>query len=640
MNIKKTKSKTLDYINENNILFKIVFIYLFSGLTWILLSDSILNYYFNFDKLQTYKGSLYVIITSVLLYRLIGKYISKIKHQESFYKSIYNNNHLTMLIIDPDSGYIIDANPAACSFYGYDKNELTNMKITDINVSNDKKVFSYLKKIKNNQKNNFHFKHRLSNGEIKHVRVYSGPINCGGKKLLYSIVYDITENINKEKKIKYLAFRDSLTGLYNRAFFKEKLDWYLNKYSKNKKMLSVMFIDLDDFKKINDNLGHSIGDKLLKKIANQLKKQVGKNNIIARIGGDEFLILLPQIKNTQDSIKTAQKIIDIFKEPYFIDNHELHISCSIGISLYPTHGISSDTLIKNADMAMYKAKNSGKNKFELYSNDLNEKVKEEFILENHLRNALKRNEFKIYYQPIIDTNIKKIIGAEALLRWKHPKLGFVPPNKFIPIAESKGFINSIGEWVLRTASLQTKKWHNFGYENIFISINISVSQLRQKDFVNLVSNILRETGLNPEYLNLEITESIYMENIDYIMDVVNNLKNLKLNISIDDFGTGYSSLAQLKNLSISKLKIDRSFTKDLNIDLNNNNIVSAIIAMAKSLNLTLIAEGVETDEQLKFFKSHKCNLIQGYLFSPPVDTDSFTKLINDSSIALENTISS
>ncbi|SHH41252.1 sensor domain-containing protein [Tepidibacter thalassicus] len=634
--MKKFKCKNLDCINENNIPFKIVFSYLLLGFTWILLSDIILNYYFNFNKLQIYKGLLYVIITSLLLYKIINKYSLKLKQQESFYKSIYNNNHLTMLIIDPENGDIIDANPAACSFYGYNKDKITSMKITDINVSNDKKVFSYLQKIKNNQKNNFHFKHRLSNGEIKHVRVYSGPISCGEKELLYSIVHDITENINKEKKIKYLAFRDSLTGLYNRAFFKEKLDWYLNEFSKDNKMLAVMFIDLDDFKKINDNLGHPTGDKLLKKIANQLKKQVGKNNLIARIGGDEFLILLPQIKSTQDSIKTAQKIIDIFNKPYFIDNYELHISGSIGISLYPSHGTTSDILIKNADIAMYKAKNNGKNKFELFSDDLNEKVKEEFMLENHLRHALKRNEFIVYYQPIVDTNIPKIIGAEALLRWKHPKLGFIPPNKFIPIAESKGFINPIGEWILKTASIQVKKWHDLGYNDIFVSVNISVNQLKQKNFVSLVSKILKETGLKPEYLNLEITESIYMENIDYIIDVVKNLKNLKLNISIDDFGTGYSSLAQLKNLSISKLKIDRTFTKDINIDLNNNNIVSAIIAMANNLNIKVIAEGVETKDQLEFFKNNNCNVIQGYLFSPPLDKNSFEELIN-SNIILSKT---
>ncbi len=462
--------------------------------------------------------------------------------------------------------------------------------------------------------------------------------DSNGKALrMIGVHTDITQLKNKEEKIYDLAYTDPLTGLYNRTFLKEQLDLEVNICAQNDHLLGVMLIDLDDFKKINDNLGHAAGDKLLKETGQRLKVYAKTSHLITHIGGDEFALLLPEIKKIGDALSVAQEILDDLKNPFFIDCREIHISASIGISFYPKDGLDGNILIKNADISLYKAKTSGKNRFEFYSPYLNKKIEEEFMLENHLRHALEKNEFYIYYQPIVDILSQKIVGAEALLRWKHPKLGFISPDKFIPIAEEKGFILSIGEWILRNICIQNKKWRDLGYD-LFISVNISVNQLKQNNFVKMVSKILEETGVDPKYIDLEITESISMENIDHIMDTIQELKALHVNLSMDDFGTGYSSLSQLKNLSLTKLKIDRSFTKDIHVDVNNTNIVSAIIAMAKNLNMDIIAEGVETKDQLEFFKSYDCNIIQGYLFSPPVDTASFEKMISDQRSIAKQTI--
>ncbi|SHH16597.1 sensor domain-containing protein [Tepidibacter thalassicus] len=538
------------------------------------------------------------------------------------FEKVFENSTEGILITDIN-GYIKWINSSFSLITGYSKDELIGKNVNDfyINMWSDlRKEGKWRGEIVNTKKN----------GEITVSLVNFFSVNYEKDNITHfaGIITDITENKLKEEKINYLAFRDCLTGLYNRSYFMETLDIEINKAKKNNKMLAVLFMDLDGFKKINDSLGHCVGDKLLKEVALRLKKCVRKNDIISRLGGDEFTLLIKDIVNIENVALAVQRIMSIFKNPYLIGEYKIYISASIGISIYPNDGVESGILIRNADIAMYNAKDSGKNKFKFYCSNLNDKIQEEFILENNLRYALDKNEFFINYQPIFDVNTEKIVGMEALLRWKHIKLGIIPPSKFIPIAESSGLITKIGNWVLKNACIHAKKFHDLGID-VFISVNVSVNQLKEGNFARSILKIIKETGIDPKYLDLEITESISMENIDYIRDVLNKIKDLKVNISMDDFGTGYSSLAQLKNLCISKLKIDSSFIKDIYIDSNSTAIVSAIIAMAKNLNIEVIAEGVETKDQFEFLKEHGCEMVQGYLFSPPVDENSIRKLIEN-----------
>ncbi len=566
------------------------------------------------------------------VYSIVKDITEKKRNEErlNLFGKLLENNTEGILITDK-KGIVKWSNPAFASITGYDKEEILdkNPSILQSGKQDEEFYKDMWKQIKKEErwKGELWNKHKNGRMYLQTLNIFAIKDNENEITHYAGIITDITENKYKEEEINYLAFRDSLTGLYNRAFFMEKLNMELNKSTEDKEMLGVIFMDLDGFKKVNDNLGHIAGDRLLQGVAKRLKEYMRNKDVIARIGGDEFTILISKIKNRESIVEIAQRVLDIFKYPYNIDGCNLYISASIGIAIYPQDGVNSDILLKNADIAMYSAKESGKNKFEFYSQDLNEKIKEEFVLENSLRYALDRNEFFIHYQPIVDINTEKIIGAEALLRWKSPGLGFVPPDKFIAIAERNNFILSIGEWILRNACIQNKKWQDSGFSPIFISVNISVNQLKEKDFVEKVADILEETKLDPKYLDLEITESISMENIHYIRDVLNKLKKLNVNVSMDDFGTGYSSLGGLKNLYITKLKIDKCFIKDINIDENNTAIVSAIIAMAKNLNLRIVAEGVETREQLTFLKKYGCDMFQGYLISPPIDEQSFKKLL-------------
>lgn len=566
------------------------------------------------------------------LYSIVYDVTEKKKNEEKLklFRKLLENNTEGVVIAD-DKGIIKWVNPAFCSLTGYSEQELIgkNPKILKSGKHDNDFYKNMWESIAKEGKWKGEIWNKRKNGEqyLQSLNMFLIKDNDTNIVHFAGIISDITQCKDKEQKINYLAFRDSLTGLYNRAFFIEKLNWQIKEESKKKEALAVVFMDIDGFKKINDNLGHVVGDKLLQEVAKRLRETIRKNDIVARIGGDEFVILLPKIKGKEYAVEIAQRIIEMFKSSYTINDCDIYISVSIGIALYPEDALDSDTLIKNADIAMYNAKDSGKNIFKLYSSKLNDKIKEEFSLENSLRYALEKNEFFIEYQPIFDISSDKVIGAEALIRWKNEDLGYVEPDKFIPIAEKSNFIIPIGQWVLENACIQAKKWHDKGYK-IFIAVNISVNQLKKEGFVEDVSKILKKTYLEPEYLELEITESISVENIYHIIRILNKLKELKVTISMDDFGTGYSSLAQLKNLYISKLKIDKSFTKDIEIDASGTLIVSTIIAMAKSLNLKVVAEGVETNDQLEFLKEYECDMIQGYLIGAPTNSESFEKFLN------------
>ncbi|MBH0169204.1 bifunctional diguanylate cyclase/phosphodiesterase [Fictibacillus sp. 18YEL24] len=442
-----------------------------------------------------------------------------------------------------------------------------------------------------------------------------------------SIIRDITERKRNEKKINQMVYRDPLTGLPNRLLLNDRLSQALELADENKQTIGIMFIDLDRFKYINDTLGHAVGDQLLIEIAKRIQACVGKNDTVCRQGGDEFIVLIPN--TTADEVsKIAQQIVDLFSSSVMVNEQELFVTPSIGIAMYPGDGRDIETLIKNADTAMYRVKEQGKNNFQFYTPEMNEAVTKKMKLEIGLRKALERDEFKIVYQPQIDVETGGIIGVEALLRWHHPEWGTISPAEFIPIAEETGLILQIGEWVLHGACRQNKAWQDAGYAPLRMAVNISSRQFQQSDLVERVSRILRETELDAQYLELELTESIIQDS-KYAVAKMHKLKEMGIHLSIDDFGTGYSSLSYLKTFPIHTLKIDQSFTRNIYADSKDASLVETIIAMAHNLDLKVIAEGVETEEQLQFLQQKQCNEAQGYYFSRPISAEDLAEILQE-----------
>jgi len=430
-----------------------------------------------------------------------------------------------------------------------------------------------------------------------------------------------------EDTVERQAHYDLLTNLPNRTTFRDRLTVALAQAGRNRKMLAVLFVDLDRFKTIVDTLGHTIGDQVLRGVAERLGASLEEGDTLARMGGDEFVILLPQINRADRAVRVAQRIIEAIKPPFHFDRNELHITMSIGITLFPYDGEDADTLLKNADTALYRAKEQGRNNYQLYTPAMNARAFERLALENSLRRAVERKEFLMYYQPQIDVRTQTIVGAEALLRWQHPDLGIVYPSEFISIAEETGLITQLGEWVLRTACMQNKVWQKAGLPPITVAVNLSARQFQQQDLVENVARILKETGLDARWLEMEITEGIAMQNADYTNVLLRGLKEMGVRVALDDFGTGYSSLNYLKKFPIDTLKIDQSFVRDLTTDANDAAIANAVIVLAHSLKLKVIAEGVETRQQEAFLLEHHCDLIQGFLFSSPLPAAAFEVLI-------------
>ncbi|MBF2049941.1 MAG: EAL domain-containing protein [Elainella sp. C42_A2020_010] len=438
---------------------------------------------------------------------------------------------------------------------------------------------------------------------------------------------DVTERLQTEAKIRYQASHDLLTGLPNRMFFNQRLADALAEAIRQQKLLAVMFIDLDRFKLINDSLGHAAGDQLLQEVAQRLRTCLRKHDLVARWAGDEFTLLLTDINCVEDAVTIAQKILWAMKADFELEGHRLHISSSIGIAVYPNDGEDAETLLKNADAALYRAKDSGRNGYHLYTSAINSETSEWLALESHLHRALERREFVLYYQPQVNVVTGEITQMEALLRWQHPEMGLVSPAKFIPLAEENGLIVPIGEWVLRTACAQTCAWQAAGLPPVRIAVNLSARQLRQPNLVEMVAQVLSDTGLAPRYLELEITETTVMKNVELTKTILCELHRMGVSMAMDDFGTGYSSLGYLKKFPFNTLKIDQSFVRDLTTDPNDKAIVAAIIAMGRVLNLKLVAEGVETKVQEHSLLSLDCEEMQGYLFSPPLSTEEATLLL-------------
>jgi diguanylate cyclase (GGDEF)-like protein/PAS domain S-box-containing protein len=454
---------------------------------------------------------------------------------------------------------------------------------------------------------------------------------AGDPVSMHGTVQDITERINSEEKIRFLAYYDALTGLPNRQLFLEHVNQALFTAQRDGSKVALLYLDLDRFKRINDTLGHSAGDKLLQEIAICLADSIRSSDIVAkaclpckagvslsRLGGDEFTILLTGLAEEDHAARVAQRILELLSLPINIAGQEVYVSGSMGITLYPSDGEDVDMLMRNADVAMYHAKESGRNSFQFFSDHMNHRAMEKLGIETDLKRALERNELLLYYQPQIDLTTGRLAGLEALVRWQHPASGMMKPDMFIPIAEETGLIVDIGQWVLHEACRQTMQWRQAGFAPPRIGVNISSLQFKKQSLASLVRQVLQTTGLEARFLELELTESAIMQNVNDVNDTLNELKEIGVNLAVDDFGTGYSSMSYLKRFPLDTLKIDRSFVMDITTDPNDAAIIMAIIALAKSLGLRTIAEGVETKEQLQFLQEQACDEMQGFFISRPV----------------------
>jgi diguanylate cyclase (GGDEF)-like protein/PAS domain S-box-containing protein len=436
-----------------------------------------------------------------------------------------------------------------------------------------------------------------------------------------TIARDITARKAAEKQVQFLAYYDALTGLPNRTLLQDRLAKALAGARRQKNKVAILFLDLDLFKNINDSLGHSAGDRLLQEVAERLKTWGREQDSVARVGGDEFILVLNDVKSASDAAVAAERLMDAMTAEFVVQGRSLNIGCSLGISIFPEHGADGETLIKNADAAMYSAKEYGRNNFQFFTSDMNAQVMERLTLENSLRLALAKKELFLVYQPQVDIASGRITGLEALLRWQHSELGLVPPDKFIRIAENSGLIAPIGEWVLRTACTQARKWQDEGLPAVTVAVNVSAVQFRQENFCEFIRIVLHETGLSAQYLELELTESLLLSSADLTLSLLRKLKATGVMLSIDDFGTGYSSFGYLRQFQVNKLKIDRSFIRDVAVKPDDAAITAAIISMAKNLNLKVIAEGVENEAQMSFLRGHQCDEVQGYYVSRPLAAD-------------------
>lgn len=459
-------------------------------------------------------------------------------------------------------------------------------------------------------------------GNCRWIRLHIREIRENGEVIRYEGAgEDITDRKRKEIETERLAYYDVLTGLPNQTLFQDRLGKSLAAAHRKNNQTALILLELDRFKTLNDSLGDRVGDRLLQEISSRILEAAGEQSVVARIGGAEFAIILQDVQDLKSVTEIAERVLAKLGEEYSLFEHSLSVFCNLGISLFPKNGKDCETIVKSADAAMSCSKESGPNTFCIFTDEMNDKIQESRRIEHGLRGALKRNELCLAYQPQVDVRTGRITGLEALLRWNHPQSGLILPGKFIDVAEGSGLIVPIGEWVLRTACAQARKWQDQGLPPVPIAVNVSAVQFRQQGFHELIRNVLEETGLNPKYLELELTESLLLSNADVMFSMLQELKDMGVMLAIDDFGTGYSSLGYLRQFKVNRLKIARSFIQDVSIDADDAAITTAIINMAKALNLSVLAEGVENEDQLSFLEKQECYTIQGFYFSRPVSVE-------------------
>jgi len=468
---------------------------------------------------------------------------------------------------------------------------------------------------------------RRLDGSTVDIELVAAPLKSEGNVSAQLVMRDITERKKAEERLNHLANYDPLTGLPNRALFRDRIGHALARAKRQELLMAVMLIDLDHFKEINDTLGHSKGDQVLQALTGVLRSCIRDTDTLARLAGDEFSIIVEHVRHVDDAVVVADKIISALSKPLVIDGQEIFVTVSIGIAMFPFSADSIEQLVQAADIALYRVKDQGRNGYEFYSPEMNADAAERLQIENLLRRAIERDEFSVQYQPKIAVHGGRVTGVEALLRWRSAELGFVPPDRFIPLAEKTGLIVPIGEWILRKACAQARAWQVQGLPPIVVSVNLSARQFRQPKLADMVASVLRETGLQAQYLELEITESLMMTEKDHAIVTVDELHALGVQISVDDFGTGYSNLAYLKRFPVQKLKVDKSFVQDATSDAEDSKIVAAVVALAKSMDLAVVAEGVETAEQLQLLAHLGCDEYQGYFFSEPLSAPDLEPLL-------------
>ena len=543
----------------------------------------------------------------------------RLRESEERYRLLFERN-LAGVYRSSLDGPILDCNDALARMFGYRKGDelLGRSAFTLYNAVEDRQRL--LAQVREHGS--------LSNVEVRMRRRDGTPVWVsenmtlleGG--ILEGTILDITDRKTAQEQMEYQAYHDALTGLPNRLLFRDRIEIALAHAKRHRTSAAVMFLDLDQFKLVNDSLGHTVGDGLLQEVAKRLVDSIRADDTVARMGGDEFTVLLTDIKETGSSTIVAQKLLDAIAQPMVIEGHELYVTTSIGVALFPEDGSDAETLLRRSDGAMYRAKEAGRNNFQFAPATALETTSERLLIERSLHHAFEREEFVVHYQPMTNLLTGNVVGAEALIRWNHPERGLMPPDDFIPIAEECGLILPIGEWVLRTAVRQMKEWHP-EHGPLRVAVNLSARQFQQHDLTAMIERILTESSYPPELLDIEITESTAMQNADVSLGVMNRLRSMGVRISIDDFGTGYSSLSYLKRFPIDTVKIDQNFVRDLSDVSNDGAIITAVISMARALNLRVVAEGVETEAQLAFLRRENCEVVQGFLHSRPVSAAEF-----------------
>jgi diguanylate cyclase (GGDEF)-like protein/PAS domain S-box-containing protein len=543
---------------------------------------------------------------------------------------ILNESSNEVFVVNADSLLCLQVNAGAVKNLGYTQEELRQTRLLNIFDDLDQEGFnSLIHPMETGEQDVVLHRGRnlRKNGSSYPVEVRFQLSTQETPPILVVTALDITEREVYEQKLTDQANFDQLTKLPNRHFMLSHVDRGLSRARRADNSLALLYMDLDNFKNINDSLGHSAGDELLKQAAERIRSVLREQDTPARLGGDEFLIMLEELGNPEDAEVVADKLVKMFKKPFILDSRQVYSTTSIGISIYPDDGDTVEMLMQNADTAMYQAKSSGRSHYQFFSQEMRREAEERLQIANHLRHALDKHELSLVYQPIMDIVSGRVVGAESLVRWHNPELGQVPPDQFVPIAESLGLIEDIGRFVLNTACKDAVEWGSIGWGSVYVSVNLSSQQFRNGDLLSSVDGALRESGLSSENLVLEITEGLLLQGSHNPLEIINGLRERNIRLALDDFGTGYSSLSFLKRFPLQMLKIDHSFINDLKEDSNDETLVEAIIAMANSLSLDVIAEGAESQKQLDFLQQRGVRLVQGYYFSPPLFASAFNELL-------------
>ena len=555
----------------------------------------------------------------------------KTEEQIQLAARVFENTIEAIMVTDPD-GVIQMVNPAFSTITGYSAEEALGRKPSLFKSGRQGPEF-YEQMWDELLKNGFwrgELWNRRKSGQIFSEWLTITAIRDANNQIrnFVAVFHDITEIKQTQEQIQHMAYHDALTGLPNRLMLNDRLAISIARAQRNGNLVAILFMDLDRFKNINDTLGHTVGDLLLREVARRLSASVRAGDTVSRQGGDEFIVILPDLSGTHQAVSTAERIIAAVARPYHLRGHELFISCSIGVTFFPQDAPDADTLIKNADMAMYRAKDTGRNTYQLYTEALNTEILQRVSLERELRKALDKNRFIIHYQPKVQPDTGKIVGAEALIRWRRRGKTLVPPANFIPLAEETGLIIPIGEFVIEEACRQAVDWHRHGYTDLTVSVNLSAHQFNQEDLLDMIGQALAKSGLDPKFLELEIQESAMVTStLEKVTRSLLQLHQLGVNISLDEFGTGYSSLDSLKKYHVDTLKISSSLLQNIPDNAGNVAIARAVASLARDLGLGVVALGVETEGQLAFLKDLDCCLIQGFYYSPPVDAESFLNLL-------------